>query len=194
MHKGWLGGWLMPQEKSYFSLRLPSGWWVFGLDLALVGDIDMCQYRYFANVVERRLGPHDNVIIITHEPIWLLERLGRKNLHLFRFKNSRFDVIGGAIYFLSIVSILPRCSAGLALLGASSCVDFMTIFTREFLACWYAVLMESYLSLGTALLFFALRTGGSSTQLLVGSLHAGAHLSLAIVLLLLLELGVEVCI
>eukprot|EP00775_Hariotina_reticulata_P014454 gene14454-14567_t len=178
MHKGWLGGWLMPQEKSYFSLRLPSGWWVFGLDLALVGDIDMCQYRYFANVVERRLGP----------------RLGRKNLHLFRFKNSRFDVIGGAIYFLSIVSILPRCSAGLALLGASSCVDFMTIFTREFLACWYAVLMESYLSLGTALLFFALRTGGSSTQLLVGSLHAGAHLSLAIVLLLLLELGVEVCI
>jgi hypothetical protein len=39
-----------------------------------------------------------------------------------------------------------------------------------------------------------LRTGGSSTQLLVGSLHAGAHLSLAIVLLLLLELGVEVCI
>lgn len=29
--------------------------------------------RYFANVVERRLGPSDNVIIITHEPIWLLE-------------------------------------------------------------------------------------------------------------------------
>jgi hypothetical protein len=34
-----------PQEKSYFSLALPHGWWVFGLDLALVGDIDMCQYR-----------------------------------------------------------------------------------------------------------------------------------------------------
>jgi hypothetical protein len=34
------------QEKSYFALRLPAGWWVFGLDLALVGDIDMCQYRY----------------------------------------------------------------------------------------------------------------------------------------------------
>jgi hypothetical protein len=33
------------QEKSYFALRLPAGWWVFGLDLALVGDIDMCQYR-----------------------------------------------------------------------------------------------------------------------------------------------------
>lgn len=33
------------QEKSYFALAMPHGWWVFGLDLALVGDIDMCQYR-----------------------------------------------------------------------------------------------------------------------------------------------------
>lgn len=33
------------QEKSYFALRLPHGWWVLALDLALVDDIDMCQYR-----------------------------------------------------------------------------------------------------------------------------------------------------
>lgn len=24
--KGWLGGWMMPQEKSYFALHLPQGW------------------------------------------------------------------------------------------------------------------------------------------------------------------------
>ncbi len=47
-HRGWLGGWLLPQEKSYFALRLPHGWWLFGLDLALVDDIDMCQYRWTA--------------------------------------------------------------------------------------------------------------------------------------------------
>jgi hypothetical protein len=29
--------------------------------------------RYFANLIEQRLGPNDNVIIITHEPTWLLE-------------------------------------------------------------------------------------------------------------------------
>ena len=34
------------QEKSYFALALPHGWWLFGLDLALVDDIDMCQCRY----------------------------------------------------------------------------------------------------------------------------------------------------
>ena len=43
--QGWLGGWLLPQEASYFALALPHGWWLFGLDLALVDDIDMCQCR-----------------------------------------------------------------------------------------------------------------------------------------------------
>jgi len=33
----------------------------------------MCTSRYFANLIEQRLGPNDNVIIITHEPTWLLE-------------------------------------------------------------------------------------------------------------------------
>ncbi|KXZ46777.1 hypothetical protein GPECTOR_40g511 [Gonium pectorale] len=60
-------------EKSYFALRLPAGWWLFGFDLALVQDIDMQQYRYFANVVEQRMEPDDQVILITHEPLWLLE-------------------------------------------------------------------------------------------------------------------------
>lgn len=182
-------------------------------------------------------------------------------------------MIGGAIYFLSIVSILPRCNAGLALLSSTSLWDFGAVFMREFAACWYSVFMESYLSLGMSCAFFLLclgfakgggvgavsgerqvqqqaqaerarsqqqrgqqhgmgaapgaqagagvgaggaaggssgskqkrsspvvgpfvklRTGGSSNQLLYAMLHTGAHLGLAIVLLLLLELGVEVCI
>ena len=32
-------------------------------------------------------------------------QLGRQNLHLFRFKNTRFDIIGGAFYFLMVVCI-----------------------------------------------------------------------------------------
>ena len=34
-------------------------------------------------------------------------QLGRQNLHLFRFKNTRFDVIGGAFYFLMVVRPCP---------------------------------------------------------------------------------------
>ena len=40
---GW--GLAAAQEASYFALRLPQGWWLFGLDLALLDDIDMCQCR-----------------------------------------------------------------------------------------------------------------------------------------------------
>lgn len=45
LHRGWLGGWLLPQEKSYFAIALPHGWWLFGFDLALETDVDMFQYR-----------------------------------------------------------------------------------------------------------------------------------------------------
>lgn len=164
-HKGWLGGWLLPQSGSYFALRLPHGWWLLALDLALVGDIgensspvapccsvtflislrgqverrrcfrlsafsptvrrkrplfgcdrgparrvafpppfrlscsfpchrcsflviflraapwrggsedvraDMVQYQYFANLAELRMGPTDRAVIVTHEPMWLV--------------------------------------------------------------------------------------------------------------------------
>ncbi|EFN50573.1 hypothetical protein CHLNCDRAFT_136265 [Chlorella variabilis] len=63
----------MPQEKSYFAIRLPHGWWLFGLDLALEDDIDMCQYSYFARIAEERLGPGDQVVLVQHCPSWLVD-------------------------------------------------------------------------------------------------------------------------
>ncbi|VVB07680.1 unnamed protein product [Arabis nemorensis] len=72
-HKSWLGGWFMPQKKSYFALQLPEGWWVFGLDLALHGDIDVDQFKFFSELVKEKVKEDDAVIIITHEPNWLLD-------------------------------------------------------------------------------------------------------------------------
>ncbi|XP_024040761.1 uncharacterized protein LOC18042391 isoform X2 [Citrus clementina] len=72
-HKSWLGGWFMPQKKSYFALQLPKGWWVFGLDLALHCDIDVYQFKFFAELVKEQVGERDSVIIMTHEPNWLLD-------------------------------------------------------------------------------------------------------------------------
>lgn len=73
LHKGWIGGWLMPQEASYFALQLPHGWWFFGFDLALDEDIDLCQFRYFASIADALMGPTDQVILLTHQPTWLLD-------------------------------------------------------------------------------------------------------------------------
>ncbi|CAK9168584.1 unnamed protein product, partial [Ilex paraguariensis] len=72
-HKSWLGGWFMPQKKSYFALRLPHRWWIFGLDLALHDDIDVYQFKFFSELIKQKVGDNDSVIIMTHEPNWLLD-------------------------------------------------------------------------------------------------------------------------
>ncbi|ONK74823.1 uncharacterized protein A4U43_C03F10500 [Asparagus officinalis] len=72
-HKSWLGGWFMPQKKSYFALQLPKGWWLFGLDLALHGDIDVYQFKFFAELCQNKIGENDTVIVMTHEPNWILD-------------------------------------------------------------------------------------------------------------------------
>ncbi|KAF5444984.1 hypothetical protein F2P56_034075 [Juglans regia] len=72
-HRSWLGGWFMPQRKSYFALKLPKGWWVFGLDLALHGDIDVYQFEFFSKLARKKVGERDSVIVMTHQPDWLLD-------------------------------------------------------------------------------------------------------------------------
>ncbi|KAF5792364.1 putative calcineurin-like phosphoesterase domain, ApaH type, metallo-dependent phosphatase [Helianthus annuus] len=71
--KSWLGGWLMPQKKSYFALQLPKGWWVFGLDVALHNDIDSFQFKFFSELIRNRVKENDFVIVMTHAPNWILD-------------------------------------------------------------------------------------------------------------------------
>lgn len=43
--KSWLGAWFAPQDRSYFALKLPKGWWLLGIDTQLGSDIDEPQDR-----------------------------------------------------------------------------------------------------------------------------------------------------
>eukprot|EP01018_Ginkgo_biloba_P006074 Gb_19683 [translate_table: standard] len=70
-HKSWLGGWHLPQQRSYFALQLPHGWWIFGLDQALHGDIDIYQFKFFSELSQNQVGKNDCIIVMTHEPNWL---------------------------------------------------------------------------------------------------------------------------
>jgi hypothetical protein len=78
-HRDWLGGWLLPQKTSYFTLKLPHGWWLFGVDLALEDDINTDQYAHFRYVVDNHMKKDDRVIIVTHEPRWILDVYENKN-------------------------------------------------------------------------------------------------------------------
>ena len=77
LSRSWLGGWLMPQDRSYFALALPKGWWIFGCDLALANDIDMEQFRFFENVAKNRFKTTDSVVIVTHEPFWTIDGMNK---------------------------------------------------------------------------------------------------------------------
>lgn len=59
-----------PQARSYFAAQLPYGWWLFGLDFALVADLDREQYEAFCHIVNQQLQPGDNVILLYPEPYW----------------------------------------------------------------------------------------------------------------------------
>ena len=70
--RDWLGGWLIPHDRSYFALKLRCGWWLFAADLGLAADIDLEQFKFFADVAAS-MDASDSVIIVTHEPHWVLD-------------------------------------------------------------------------------------------------------------------------
>ena len=66
----WIGAWQTQQDRSYFAVRLPHGWWLWGIDVAFEGPMDDPQLRYFqaaAKLVDEEDG---RVILCTAYPRW----------------------------------------------------------------------------------------------------------------------------
>jgi len=59
----WIGGWRTSQRRSYFALKLPSGWWLWGIDIQFGSYIDEVQLQYFASVAADQVKPGDRVIL-----------------------------------------------------------------------------------------------------------------------------------
>jgi len=59
----WVGGWKTRQRRSYFALKLPNGWWLWGIDVQFGASVDEVQLRYFAEVAADQMGPGDRVIV-----------------------------------------------------------------------------------------------------------------------------------
>jgi len=74
----WLGAWETRQRRSYFALKLPANWWLWGTDIQLSADIDKPQLEYFFDVIApqmqeeaRRTGCEPRVILVTASPSWV---------------------------------------------------------------------------------------------------------------------------
>jgi hypothetical protein len=74
-----IGRWQTVQHTSYFAVKLPHGWWLWGLDLQLESQIDQPQRDYFEWIANTQLQAGDRVVLITPEPSWIdeSERLKR---------------------------------------------------------------------------------------------------------------------
>ncbi len=71
--RDWLGGWQTRQQRSYFALKLPHGWWLLGSDVQLESEIDKAQVDFFREVA-RDILPEDRIILCTAEPHWVYEQ------------------------------------------------------------------------------------------------------------------------
>jgi hypothetical protein len=65
--------WQTVQKRRFWSVKLPQGWWLWGIDTALDDRLTTGQREYFANAA-KLLGPGDRVIMCTPVPIWQLSQ------------------------------------------------------------------------------------------------------------------------
>ncbi|MEK6210057.1 MAG: hypothetical protein AABM64_06745 [Pseudomonadota bacterium] len=65
-----IGAWKTQQSRSYFALKLPHRWWLWGIDIQLETDIDKPQIDYFDHFAQQ-LQPGDRVILCTPTSSWV---------------------------------------------------------------------------------------------------------------------------
>jgi hypothetical protein len=73
----WIGAWEPRQRRSYFALKLPANWWLWGTDIQLSADIDKPQLEYFFEEIvpqmkeeQEKTGLAPRVILVTATPSW----------------------------------------------------------------------------------------------------------------------------
>jgi hypothetical protein len=66
-----IGGWQCQQHRSYWALRLPYNWWIWGADIQFSKYLDTAQVNYF-EAMARQMAPGDNLVICLAEPSWMI--------------------------------------------------------------------------------------------------------------------------
>ncbi|KAF7001229.1 hypothetical protein CFC21_016942 [Triticum aestivum] len=121
------------------------------------------------------------------------------NILKFRKKNWQFDIIGGFIYFILVFSMFPQCNL-VHILNEETWSGRLQSFSSTIWSALLFIFEHSYVSsVGSLTLLMASYSFVPSKltrkkRAIIGSLHVLAHLTAALVLMLLMELGIEICI
>jgi hypothetical protein len=101
----WIGGWKTRQRRSYFAVKLPNRWWLWGIDIQFGSYIDEAQLRYFAGAALNHVEPGDRIILCMAKEV----ESGRKGTEVHSDRDVEFlerEIIQpcGAQLLLSIKS------------------------------------------------------------------------------------------
>ncbi len=66
-----IGGWQCQQHRSYWAMRLPYNWWIWGPDIQFSKFLDAAQINYF-ELIASQMSEGDNLVICIAEPDWLI--------------------------------------------------------------------------------------------------------------------------
>lgn len=72
-------GWKTYQNRSYFALKLPRGWWLFGTDMQLSSSLDDAQMDFFGTIVDKHMAEDDRIILCNAEPYWITDKMYRND-------------------------------------------------------------------------------------------------------------------
>lgn len=72
-------GWKTYQNRSYFALKLPKGWWLFGTDMQLSSSLDDAQMDYFSTIVRKHMREGERIILCNAEPYWITDKMYRND-------------------------------------------------------------------------------------------------------------------
>lgn len=77
-----IGGWQTSQTRSYFAIRLPHRWWLWGIDLQFGDYLDEPQLGYFRDAA-REIEPGDHIIVCLAKEV----ESGRKSAEVCSDRN-----------------------------------------------------------------------------------------------------------
>ncbi|MDQ6615308.1 MAG: hypothetical protein M3083_11315 [Actinomycetota bacterium] len=77
-----IGGWRTCQTRSYFALRLPHRWWLWGVDMQFGDYLDEAQLAYFAEAAQD-MRPGDRIIVCMAKEV----ESGRKSAEVCSDRN-----------------------------------------------------------------------------------------------------------
>ena len=101
-----IGGYRTRQRRSYFSLRLPHGWWIWGIDIQLDTYLDDVQLDYFPS---QPIAHGEKVILLTAKPAWVKahdDRVKPASWRYLSFFEERFVRARGACLVLTLTGDL----------------------------------------------------------------------------------------